>query len=150
MFGDVRDAIGIFIASSNLDSQKKSGNRLSTSCCFYVWNRFTLSGRVFWKWSADLDIWPLSIRVTIIYLLHPIKKNCLKGTNVNKHCQLNADTNQSVDILKSAKPMHHVEEWTQKYVNILDPVNFHEDNNLIISRLTRMLVCWSGVSLLCH
>ena len=86
----------------------------------------------------------ISVRVAIIYRLHPTKKNGLKAAdffkefsefvdslatnsghllilgdfNIHWDCQRNADTKQLADILRSANLRQHVQERTQTWSHL--------------------------------
>jgi len=94
----------------------------------------------FEKLPTEFCIWGICVRVTIIYLLHPTKKNGLKAAdffkecsgfvdslatnsghllilgdfNIHGDCQRNANTKQLADILRSANLRQHVQERTHR------------------------------------
>ncbi|KAK2151927.1 hypothetical protein LSH36_345g00012 [Paralvinella palmiformis] len=99
----------------------------------------------------------ISVRVAIIYRLHPTKKNCPKAAdffkefsgffyslptnsghllmlgdfNIHWDCQRNADTKQLADILRSANLRQHVQERTHRHGHILDLAISRDEVNLI-------------------
>ena len=101
----------------------------------------------------------ISVRVVIIYRLHPTKKNGLKAAdffgefagffyslatngghllilgdfNIHWECQRNADTKQPADILKSVNLRQHVPKRTNIHGHILDLDISRDDDNLIKS-----------------
>ena len=99
--------------------------------------------QVFWKLPNDICISGITVDVSIIYWLHPTKKNGVKAEfswfadslatnnghllilgdfNINWECQTNTDPKQLADILRSANLRRHVQERTHRFGHILDLV----------------------------
>jgi hypothetical protein len=120
-------------------------------------NHFRFQARSFENYQLTFTSGGVSVRVAIVYRLHPSKKNGLKTVdffrefsefvdslatnsghllilgdfNIHWDSQVNADTKHLSDILRSASLTQHVQERTHKHGHILDLVITRDVGNLV-------------------